>query len=355
MLFHHDPDTIGLDISERSLKAVQLSHDLKNNLTLKALSDLALDSGIIEDGQILKSDELTKAIKTLIVNPKIGRFNTNYISACLPDNKTFIKMIDIPPMSDQEMPKAIKWEAEHHIPLNIDETYWDWQKAPVTVDNKKIPILIAVSPKDIVDTYTTAINQAKLITTALEVEAVPIVRCLINESQTPSGQAIIIIDIGASRTGLSVYDKQSIQFSISVPISGIKMTYLISQALNITEEEAEKAKIICGFDFKRCEGSMRNILKSVIDELVKRVNDTVNFYREHFPNGNVINKILLCGGGANFKYIDQVLTEATSIETIKANPWINLLPLKPPFKISTLLSYTTAIGLALRRLNTNYD
>ncbi len=353
MLFKHHPDTIGLDISERSLKAIQFSRDLKNHRYLRALSDVALEKGVIEDGKIIKPDVLQRAIIDLIKNPKVGKFTTNYVTACLPDTKTFIKMIDIPPMAEAEMSQAIKWEAEHHIPLNIDETYWDWQKGEPDADPKKIPILLAVAPKDIVDTYTQAINQASLVTLALEVEAIPIVRCLIDEEKTAPSQAIIVVDIGASRTSINIYDKQAVQFSISIPISGIKMTSMISTALKITEEEAEKAKVVCGFDFKRCDGAMRDILKSAVDELIKRVNESVGFYKEHFPKGNIINRIMLCGGGANFKFIDQILTEATGIETIKANPWANLLPAKAPFKVSSLLSYTTAIGLALRQPPSN--
>ncbi|MFH1112121.1 MAG: type IV pilus assembly protein PilM [Patescibacteria group bacterium] len=355
MIYHQQPDIIGLDISERSLKAIQFSKSWLNTIKLKAISDIAIEKGIIIDGEIIKQDDFVKLVNQLLDHPKIGRFSTRYVVACLPESKTFIKMIDIPPMLPEEMPQAIKWEAEHHIPLAIDETYWDWQLIDIKQQSNRLPILLGVAPKNIINSYTESLNKIKLITLALEIEAVPIVRSLIPKNAPLSSDALMIIDFGASHTSLCVYDKNTIQFTVSIQIAGHQMTEIIAKKLNFSEVEAEKAKIICGLDPKKCEGAMQEILYKVIDDLIKRIKETFIFYSEHFPNGNPIKEITLCGGGSNFKFIDEYLANVIKIKVTRGNPWCNLNSVRPPCQPSILLSYTTAIGLALRSFSINDD
>lgn len=349
MLFKHQQASIGLDISDRSIKAVQLKRNLKNKLELQGLSSIELPSSVFNEGELKDSAALTNALSVLLTKPKIGYFNTTYITACLPETKTFIKMIDIPPMSDSEMKQAVKWEAEHHIPIPIDDTYWDWQKIGNNNSNSRLPVLLAVVPKNIVDSYTKAIMDAKLIPLALEVEAVPIIRSLHHSSNKENeAAATMVIDIGATRTSLIVIDLNTIQFTVSLPISGRDVTDTIANSLKLTEEQAEKAKIICGLDPKKCHGAMGEILHQMMDDLINRINESISFYREHFPKGNKIGEIILCGGGSNFKQIDKYLSDNLKLAVTRGNPWLNLDPNRCPLKPAEAVTYATAIGLALR-------
>lgn len=350
MFFRSHQTALGLDISDRSLKAVQLKRNLKGRWELQALSNCELPPTIFDDGEIKDSAGLTTAITELLAKPQIGSFNTHYATVCLPETKTFIKMIDIPPMPAEEISQAIKWEAEHHIPIPIDETYWDWQQINQTAPaNNRQLILLAVVPKNIVETYTQAVSKAKLIPLAMEVEAVPIVRSLLPlTNETPPKSATMIIDIGATRTSLIVVDLNSIQFTVSLPISGRRLTETIANSLKLSESQAEKAKIICGLDPKKCRGAIGEILHQMMNDLVNRIREAITFYREHFPQGNKIEEILLCGGGSNFKFIDKYLSTKLQIAVKRGDPWLNLAPSPSPLKLTELISYTTAIGLAMR-------
>lgn len=350
MLFSSQQSSIGLDISDRSIKAVQLRRNLKGNLELQALAKCELPDSVFNDGEIKESEALTHAITEILTTPQIGSFNTTYVTACLPETKTFIKMIDIPPMPENEIGQAVKWEAEHHIPIPIDETYWDWQQITASQkNNARLPVLLAVVPKNIVDSYTKAITEAKLVPIALEVEAVPIARCLLPYKLDPAKtSAVMIIDIGATRTSLMVVDLNSIQFTVSLPISGRGVTETIANSLKLTPDQAEKAKIICGLDPKKCHGAMGDILHQMMDELVSRISESIVFYSEHFPQGNKIEEIVICGGGSNFKQIDNYLNAKLNLPVKRGNAWLNLEPSPSPLKPSELISYTTAIGLALR-------
>ncbi len=351
MLFEPRWEYLGLDISDRSLKAVQLRRTFRGHLALKGLAHIDLPAGVITDGDIANAAQFDDYLRRLLTHPQVGTFTTTYTVASLPETKTFIKLIDIPPMAPEEIGEAVRWEAEHHIPIPIEETYWDWQRVGAPTGNARLPILLGVAPKTIVDSYTAALTAAGLFPTALEIEAVAISRSLLPLAEVKSPTATIIIDIGATRTGLILLDQGTIQFTVSLPLSGRKITETIAQSLSLSEGEAEKAKILCGLDPKKCHGSMATILHQVMDELLARIRDAMSFYQEHFPHSHTVGQVQLCGGGANFRAIDNYLAGELKLKIVRGNPWQNLEPARAPLKPSELLSFTTAIGLALRPTN----
>ncbi|MEA3398741.1 MAG: pilus assembly protein PilM, partial [Patescibacteria group bacterium] len=168
----------------------------------------------------------------------------------------------------------------------------------------------------------------------------------------------------------------TIVMSISIPISGDEITKTIAETLEIDNEQAEKAKIICGLDKTKAQGIVNNILSDMIKKIIARINEATAFLADSYPDRSHINEILLCGGGANIKNFAQIINEAVKIPAQNANAFINLNrrqnissfgeehSLKTKLsKISSekklilrqdsSLSYATAIGLALRNIFLN--
>lgn len=368
---------VGLDISDLSLKLVQLNRQ-GDKIKIQAIGKTDLPSGLIEDGEIKNKDKVINEINKLISNPGYGKVTSNEIIACLPETKTFIKLIEIA-KTPNPLSEIIEGEIEKHVPMAIEEIYYDWQ----IIENKpdKQRVLIGAAPLDIVNQYINLLDGAKLSTTALEIEPISLCRALLAEEKPKfKGQPnnnYGIIDIGAKRTSMTIYSKNTILFTLSMPISGEKITKNIAETLKIELKQAEKAKIICGLDKGKAQGIIKNILSGMIEELIKKINEAIEFYQNHYPGNGPLNKILLCGGGANIKNLSEIIGQATAVEVKKGNALINLAELSENFskiltethklkadfikdknngggeKIisvaqDTSLTYATAIGLALR-------
>jgi Tfp pilus assembly PilM family ATPase len=123
--------------------------------------------------------------------------------------------------------------------------------------------------------------------------------------------------------------------------------------LSLSLKQAEEVKIVCGLDKKKCQGSLRKILHDRVDELVKNIKNTSNFYKNHFPYANKVGKVLIVGGGANLINIDEVLSQKLDLPVESGNLFANLSAPdgKTPIAKEKALSFATAIGLALRGLN----
>ncbi|MFA5248738.1 MAG: type IV pilus assembly protein PilM [Patescibacteria group bacterium] len=375
-IFWQNNQFVGLDISDLSLKIVQL---VKNGdkIKVQAAGKINLTPGIIEKGEIKDRVGLIKNIRQLFAHPDYGKVTTDEVATCLPETKTFLKIIEV----DKDAPDflaAVNEEAEKHIPFSIKEVYFDWQIIKETIRTKVV--LIGATPKDLADQYINILKEAKLITVVLENEPLSVCRCLLEEENIKykgeNKKNYAIIDIGATAASLTVYAKNTILFSVSMPVSGEDITQKIAVEMKIEPSRAEKAKIIYSLQEKNEQPAIKKIVTKMIDELILKSREAINFFNNHFSSWGSIDQIILCGGGANIKNIEKTIGKELEITTVRGNALINLGGKKEPcakafyetlsfcadftknetnkknktLKISqeTTLNYATAIGLSLR-------
>ena len=365
---------IGLDISDSSLKLVQL--DKKRNVfKIQAIGKIDFTDKLLDRGEVINKENIVKAIKTIIEKPQYGKVSSNEAIVCLPESKTFIKLIEIE-KTPNAIENIIEAEIEKHIPIAISDVYYDWQVIGGTRHHQLI--LTGVAPKKTIDQYTKILEEAGLSAVAFEIESIAICRSLLLEERPKfkgENKNYLIIDIGATRTGLTIYSKNTILFTISIPISGNEITKKIAESLKIDQAQAEKAKLICGLDEDKAQGVVKDILSGVMDDLASKISEAIDFYGNHFPDRGPIHQIILGGGGANIKKLNKIINEKLNINTIVGDPLTNLDGAKEDFskilhsikhsetvkryqakdKPSSLTndfkaSFSTAIGLSLRSL-----
>ncbi len=358
MLFFPDPTirSIGLDFSDHVFRLVEIRRGpfYRRRLQLHRYTEERLPDGLVVRGEFKNPDEVRKHLKELI-RKAYGRHSSHGVVVSLPETRTFIKVITVKrPENLDNLPRAIEAEAELHIPTALSELYLDWQAVtdPKQVAvGKPLMVTIGAAPKTIVDSYSTVLEAVGLIPAAFEIEAQAIVRSVIPfQKAGTENRAIGIVDFGATRSSFIVFDHNTIQFTVSIPLSGDEVTKRISQALGIGLSEAERTKRVCGVDAHKCGLQLWKIMEPFLSEMTERILEAVAFYREHFPNGRALDEIIICGGGANMNRIDELLSELTKTPVAKADPWINIDPNRCPLPREIILSSTTAVGLALRHV-----
>jgi Tfp pilus assembly PilM family ATPase len=94
-----------------------------------------------------------------------------------------------------------------------------------------------------------------------------------------------------------------------------------------------------------------------LEDLAGQIKKYLNFYRDHssfeylLENGKT-EKISLCGGGAELKGLTDFMSKKLEIPVELGDPLTNFLLKKPKNIINKdLVSFTTAIGLALRQVD----
>jgi type IV pilus assembly protein PilM len=340
--------SIGLDISSGSIKLMQVKKDGKN-FVVKAFSRASLPKGAVINDLVADQKTFAFLIKQALDKPQFGRFDTQYVTVSLPEAKSFIRVIQIPKMSDLESESAVPYEAESFIPMPIDQVYLDWQKVGET--SEKNNILIIASPKEYVEKYLELIDLSGLKPTALEAESQSLCRSLIGWK---SEETSFIADIDASRSNLVMIEAGNLQFSSTVPIAGGAFTESLARSLGVASAKAEEIKKKVGLLNTAEYPNIKISLAPILNNLTAEIKNVLKFHSER--SEKPVEKVILAGGGAKLKgMIDLMQNDFASEGNIKVelgNPWRNLSELKsPPIFGEEALSWSTAIGLAIR----NYE
>jgi len=338
-LFNISKNIFGLDIGDLSFKFVFLKK-IGNQVKLKKYGEKIIPAGYFEGGEIKKEKEVVQIIKNLI---KEQHISTPYVVAVLPETKTFIKTIAIPQKEKNNIEKIIEKEIESSIPIKIKDVYLDWKI--INKHDDKINILVGLSIKSIIDSYVRVLKMAGLRPVSLEIESIAILRSLIKKEECPT-QSLAIIDLGATRSSLIIVNQEIIQLTISLPHAGANLTQNIADELKISFEEAQKIKK--NFQKDQNNEVVAKNIKIFFNNLTLSLINHLKFYEEN--SGNKIEKIIVCGGGANLPGLISYFEEKLNIKTTKGNPWVNISEKKLPLPEDELTIYTTAIGLALKGL-----
>ncbi len=352
----------GLDISDLSLKFVKLK-ERRGKYKIEAFGEENLPKGIIKRGEVKEIDNLAQAIKKFVSRAK--KLKTKYVVASLPEEKSFVQVISLPKMSEEEAKKAVFFEAENYIPFPLDKVYLDSQVIPSSTRNQKskIEVLLVALPKSTVDPYFLALKKAGLTPIALEVESQAMARALIRNET--SLFPYLLMDIGATRTTFVIFGGKSIRFTTSIPISSTLFTKVIAKTLKVDFEKAERLKIKYGLKGKTKQGKeIFDALIPILTDLKEQINRYIEFYHSHVsheylpPDGSSVKKIILCGRGSNLLGLKEFLSQELKLPVELGNPLINLaLTIREsPISKKDLLGYTVAIGLAKRAIeNHEYD
>ena len=363
------PEAFGLDISDLSLKIVKLKKRGKF-FSLASFGEEKIKPGIIKEGEVKDEDKLAEAIKAAVRKVKGEKLQTNYLVASLPEEKSFLQIIKMPKMAEEDLKSAVIYEAENHIPMPIDQVYLDCQIIPPVLDDSiHFNILLAALPRKTVDPYLSSFKKAGLQPKILEIESLSIARAMVKDGIADS--PLLLIDLGETRTSFIIFAGHSLRFTSSIAVSSIVFNEIISKNLGISLAEAERLKIKYGLEerlelkiknekteVKKEQGKIFEALVPALVDLIQQIKKHLEYYQNYaddgqpFSKNKKVTKILLCGGGANLKGLSELLTLELKIPVEIGNPWVNILPEEqkevPGLNFEKSLGYASALGLALR-------
>src|SRR5688572_29701212 len=141
---------IGLDVGTRFVKAVQLT----DNNGKFSVTDFAVK----EIGPELSPAD---AVAELFSAKK---FKTKRVSTSVSGRFVFVRYINMPVMTDEELVNAAKYELGKHIPVEVDEVLHDSQKLeelPVAEGHEpEMRVVLVAAKRTSIDDHAATLQQA---------------------------------------------------------------------------------------------------------------------------------------------------------------------------------------------------
>jgi type IV pilus assembly protein PilM len=153
--------------------------------------------------------------------------------------------------------------------------------------------------------------------------------------------------VGGKLSSIIGIYKGNLIFNRNIDVAGDRLTDLISNAMGVGFNRAEKIKIEKGFKNdspKIIENVIEPFFHKIVEQTEKAINEFSSFYRKE-----EIEAVILTGGTSQTKGLKEYLEKELELSVYYGNPWKSI---EYPEKIENRLMsvgpyFSVAVGLAL--------
>jgi len=359
-LFSRKKDSvIGVDISATAIKLVELSKK-KSGYELKGFANVPLPRDAIVENTVIDSIAVSQALLDALEE---AGSKTKNVAIAVSGNAVIIKVIQVPTTTEFNLESQIMFEADQHVPFDIEDVYSDFQ---ILGDNEGDPelmdVVLVACKREIVDDYQLVLSEAGLNTScvdcavfalenaaeetgalSLDSTELDVVEAL--DGDIEGGVAVALINVGANIINVNILRDGQMAFVRDQFYGGQNLTEAIqkSHAVSFSAAEEMKQKNFTDID--------DNVVEEFYSNLSSEIGRSLDFYganNAEYP----VQRILLSGGCALIPDIDVELYQRLGIETKILDPFENIEIAEQKFDVDAMHKIgpmmVVPVGLALR-------
>jgi type IV pilus assembly protein PilM len=335
--------SVGIDIGSKTIKIVELLP--AGNVWKLNGSGVIGYQGVPPD-QAKDERDLTSLAQVIRKLHTEARISSKDVSIALPEPQVFTRTIKFPPLTDQEIASAVKWEAEQYIPIPIAEAIVQHQiiERKLNVTPPETVVLLVAAPRKLVEVYVKVLQMAGLNVVGVETELMSLTRGL-----APVNQTVLLVDFGAKSTDIAIAKNGQLTFSRSIPTAGEAFTRAVAQNLGIEMQQAEEYKRTYGMESAELEGKIKGALGPVFNIVIDEMKKAMHFYQTE-EKGELPKTVILSGGTSGMPQALSLISKTLGVEVVIGNPFARISV--DPQALKTIAPYaplySIAVGLALR-------
>jgi len=347
MILGKKKNVIGLDVGSSSVKLVELREG-KNGYRLQHLAISPLPPEAIVDGALMDSVTIIDTIRDLVSSTTKTRDVVTSVSG----HSVIVKKITLPFMTERELRDSINWEAERHIPFDINDVNLDFQILGAGSENPDLmDVILVAAKKDIINDYISVVMEAGLSPLVVDIDAFALENMVGINYDIDRDDMVAIVNVGACVTNITILKNNVSAFTRDVFKGGNQITEEIQRQLHVDYEEAEKMKVGQKSDASS-QGVVEEVLKSASESLAVEIGNSIDFVQST-GTYQKISKLFLSGGGSKVKDFDGILQQQIGVPVEMANPFKRIEYSEKDFDLEYLRDIgpvmAVGVGLASRK------
>ena len=347
MLFGKKQSLVGLDIGSHTIKAVELDPPSSRGYRLVNWGISAPLAEAIVDGEIMDRQLVTDAVTNLLESRGIKSRN---VVAAVSGRAVIVKKITMNKLSAEDAQQAVYWEAEQHVPYDINDVSLDFEiLGPAPNDPKQMQVLLVAAKKDMVMSFSDLIREAGLQPLIVDVDSFAAQNALSANYDFAPDDVVAILNIGAEITNINIMQGGVPYFTKDLQVGGNSFIESAQRKFNLSQTEAAAAV--------RGEGGQGIDVMPVVEgacENIATALERAQTYLRTAGEAGPLTRIMLCGGASMTPGVPEFLSRRFNVTAEITNPLTRigydpaLFAGQDVMKVAPLL--TVGIGLSLRRL-----
>ena len=343
-LFGRNRLSAGLDIGSGYVKLVVIDHAKAAPVIVQVAMSPLLPDAIVE-GEVMDPVLVAETVRSIIDSAGL---KTKNVVAAVGGHDVIVKKIPMDRMSERDAREVIRWEAEQHVPFDMENVQLDFQILDPDSDAMQMSVLLVGAKRELIDNRLSLLTDAGLNPVAIDVEAFALHNAFERNYPGVREGMVALVNIGNETTNVNLLQNGSPVLVRDVPFGTRRLREALQRERGLGSEQAED--VLQG---RSDSAGLRALLDDRIDEVVAGIERAAAFIVSQ-SGGEGVRRVFLSGGGASINGIAQTLSHRMGVPVEQANP-LERLAVRPEVQQAVPLDQLAPmlmlpVGLALRQV-----
>mgnify|MGYP003042794457 CR=1 FL=1 len=310
-LFGRKKTTVGLDIGSGLIKLVAIQHSGGEPVLTKVAFTSVVDDAIVE-GEVMDPGIVGDAIRGLLASAGLKAKN---VVAAVGGRDVIIKKITMDRMKEAEAREVIRWEAEQHVPFDMENVELDFQILDPDGDGLQMTVLLVAAKRELVETRVALLGDVGLEPAIIDVDAFALHNAFeLNYPDAMRG-VVGLINIGHETCNVNILDDGVPVLTRDIPVGTRRFREDMQRERGVTADEAER--MLQGFE---ATADLRPFLETRGEELAVGIERAAAFLQSASRSANGLARLYATGGGARIPGLGAMLADRLRLPVQLANP-----------------------------------
>ncbi len=342
-LFGRKRTTVGLDIGSGLIKLVVIQHGGGEPVLTKVAFTSVVDDAIVE-GEVMDPGIVAEAIKQLMSSAGV---KPKQVVTAVGGRDVIIKKITMDRMKMSEAREVIRWEAEQHVPFDMENVELDFQILDPDGDGLQMTVLLVAAKRELIETKMSLLSDVGLEPSIIDVDAFALHNAFeLNYPDAMRG-VVGLVNIGHELTNVNILDDGVPVLTRDIQVGTRRFREDMQRERGISAEEADRM-----LQGSETTAELEPFLESRGEELAVGIERAAAFLQSASRSSTGLARLYTTGGGARIPGLNRVLADRLRLPVQLANPIERLrvadgvLDMMVVDEVAPLLMLP--IGLALR-------
>ncbi len=314
-LFGRKKTTIGLDIGSGLIKIAVVDHGRGDpELTKVVITPLLADA--LVEGEVMDPGIVTDAIRSAM--EEAGVKGKNVVTA-VGGRDVIIKKIQIERVKEQQARELMRWEAEQHVPFDMESVELDFQILDPDGDGMEMQVLLVAAKRELVENKMRMLTDAGLAPSVVDVDAFALHNAFEMNHPDAMRGVVGLVNIGHDVTNINVLDEGIPILTRDITVGTRRFREDLQRERGVSAEEAEQ--LLQGFDRSP---HLDAVIESRGEEIAVGVERAAAFLASSSRSASPLRSVYVCGGGARVPGLAEALGKRLRIPVELANPLAKL-------------------------------
>jgi type IV pilus assembly protein PilM len=335
--------TVGLDIGSGLIKLVVISHGGSGPTLTKVAFTQVVDDAIVE-GEIMDPGIVADAIRGLFASAGV---KPKHVVTAVGGRDVIIKKISMDRMKESEAREVIRWEAEQHVPFDMDNVELDFQILDPDGEGLQMTVLLVAAKRELVENKLALLSEIGIGPSIIDVDAFALHNAFeVNYPEAMKG-VVGLVNIGHEMTNVNILEDGVPILTRDLPVGTRRFREDLMRERGMSAEAADR--LLQGHEVS---DTLTPFVDARAEELAVGIDRAAAFLQTSTRSSTGLTRLFTSGGGARIPGLGKAIADRLRLPVQLANPIERLQVAEGVFdamnvdEVAPLLMLP--IGLALR-------